>query len=209
MNIKILRMTEDSLGLISTAYRLCYNSTPKDKKEEMKFIAACIKNGHESPLEHCSVTFLVDEISRTCSHQIVRHRIASYTQESQRYVSALQNGYIIPFEIAKVSKYRKAYQDFMRQSTRFYQELVAQGFKKEDARFILPQGIGTRLLVTMNMRELRHFLDLRLDRKAQWEIRGVALDVLLGILKREPNLFCVFGDIVIKYKLETKIFLDK
>ena len=200
MDIQLLRVTQNPFVLISGAYRLCYASMPKDNfDDEAKFIEACIRNRHTSPLEHCSATFLVTGISRTCSHQLVRHRIASYTQESQRYVDSKGSSYTIP---GSVNQHKELCEQFQRALTLCeltYNDLVAAGVKKEDARFILPQAIQTKIMVTMNFRALRNFLDLRLDKHAQWEIRSLAFEMLNQLLKFAPEIECVFKDLIIKH----------
>lgn len=201
MNIEILALTKDSFDLISKAYRLCYASMPKeDPDEEEKFIQACIKNKHTSPLEHASVTFLISGISRTCSHQLVRHRIASYTQESQRYVDAKGSTYTIPESIASNKEKLQSFKTSLTMAEVVYNDLVSAGIKKEDARFILPQAIQTKIMITMNFRALRNFLILRLDKRAQWEIRNMAKGMLYALCERDSlNTYPIFRDIMEEY----------
>ena len=200
MMVEVLSVTEKSFKLISQAYRLCYNSAPKNYPDEQKFVKACIKNGHESPLEHASATFLISGISRTCSHQLVRHRLASYTQESQRYVDSTGAAYTIPGSIRwGKSNLLEQYQRALTLCELTYKDLVAAGVKKEDARFVLPQAIQTKIMVTMNFRELRHFFDLRLDKRAQWEIRKVAENMLETLVNAAPEVDPIFDDLARKY----------
>jgi thymidylate synthase (FAD) len=157
--------------------------------------------GHESVTEHASFTFGVEGISRAASHQLVRHRIASYSQQSQRYV-ATAFGYVTPAALLHegwranrrgTSGLAKAYRDHMEASSRLYERLLAEGIPAEDARFVLPNATETRLLVTMNARELNHFFALRTCRRAQWEIREVAVEMLRLAREKAPLLFARSG----------------
>lgn len=197
MKVELLRLTERPLNLISEAYRICYASAPKDDPaEENKFIKACIRNQHTSPLEHAVATFLISGISRPCSQQIERHRIASYTQESQRYVNAENATFITPNSIFNSDGF-EMYVDFLKQSKRIYSCLVKNGVKKEDARFVLPQAITTKMMMTINFRALRNFLNLRLDVHAQWEVRKVAAMMVAELSNVSPELVdTIFGDIL-------------
>lgn len=197
MKVELLRLTERPLNLISEAYRICYASAPKDNpEEENKFIKACIRNGHTSPLEHAAATFLISGISRPCSQQIERHRIASYTQESQRYVNAENATFIMPNSIFDSEGF-ETYVDFLEQSKRLYSCLVKNGVKKEDARFVLPQAVTTKMMMTINFRSLRNLLNLRLDVHAQWEIRRVAAMMVAELSNVSPELVdTIFGDIL-------------
>jgi thymidylate synthase (FAD) len=144
-------------------------------------------------LRHFSFTFLVDGISRACSHQLVRHRPASYSQQSQRYVSMENFPYVKPksLEGVRVSVEGKDYNydDLMELLGKVYSKFVEAGAPKEDARFILPNACATRVLFTMNGEELVHFLRLRTCSRAQWEIRKMAIKMLVELRKRFPELF--------------------
>lgn len=197
MKVELLRLTERPLNLISEAYRICYASAPKDDpEEENKFIKACIRNQHTSPLEHAAATFLISDISRPCSQQIERHRIASYTQESQRYVNAENATFIMPNSVLSSQGY-EVYVDFLKQAQYIYSCLVKNGVKKEDARFVLPQAVTTKMMMTINFRALRNFLNLRLDVHAQWEVRQVAAMMVAELSNVSPELVdTIFGDIL-------------
>jgi thymidylate synthase (FAD) len=145
------------------------------------------KLGHESVFEHASFTFLIEGISRVCSHQLVRHRIASYTQQSQRYVP-LDPQFIIP-ESIKNSEFYNDFVNILNQSRELYKRMIQNKINKEDARFILPQAVETKIIVTMNGRELRHFISLRAEKDAQWEIRNLAREMLKQAYKVAPILF--------------------
>lgn len=153
--------------------------------------------GHASVLEHVVFTFGVEGISRAASHQLVRHRIASYSQQSQRYVTA-DFGYVTPGTIGEADGRRgkkgdaglaAQFHDHMERSAALYAKLVEGGIPAEDARFVLPNASETRILVTMNARELHHFFALRLCRRAQWEIREAALRMFRLAAGHAPLLF--------------------
>lgn len=188
MKVTVLSFTIDPEHVIAEAGRICYRSSGKD---DGKFVKARIKDGHESIIEHASITFVISEISRACSHQIVRHRLASYSQESQRYVDMADAGFVLPPSIENnendfVMLYWKAAMDYMAD---IYKRLREIGVNKEDARYILPNATATRLVVTMNFRELRHFIKVRCSKAAQWEIRDVAMEMLDIAYTIAPNVF--------------------
>ncbi len=194
MNVVLLQCTPEPERLVALAARLCYSaSTIADLTEDVSrrdvrtLVRRVLSMGHESVLEHATFTFGVEGISRAASHQLVRHRIASYSQQSQRYVSA-DFGYVAPATVARGRTLGK-YERHMRQSAALYREMLEAGVPAEDARFVLPNATETKILVTMNARELRHFFALRACRRAQWEIRGLAL-AMLGLAKEKaPLLF--------------------
>lgn len=174
MQVTITNYTPDSIHHISRSAALCYGK--EDDKPSR--VLNCVRMGHESILEHASVSFTVDGISRACSHQLVRHRMASYCQESQRYCKYDLNGddwYVVPPSIADGDQdYLDLFKWRACVSGAVYVDMIANGIKPEDARYLLPEATKTRIAVTMNWRELFHFLDLRTDRAAQWEIRDMA-----------------------------------
>lgn len=204
MKVTLLRMTKNPFDLISQAYRICYRSMPYKKDKEKEFIKKCIEREHTSPMEHCYVTFLVEGISRPTSQQLERHRIASYTQESQRYVSAEEATYLIPASIVKNKKLCRQYQHGLNMCAAVYANLVAGGIRKEDARFILPQAVETRLMFSMNFRALRNLFKLRLDMNAQWEIRALAAELYRQMMKKDRDTVVFFGDIWRKYRNEMR-----
>jgi len=162
------------------------------------FIKRLINNGHESVLEHASFTFYMSGISRVCSHQLVRHRIASYSQRSQRYGKGSFD-FVIPESIAKSERLFERYLGFADVSADTYYDLCSEGVPPEDARYVLVQGVTTGLIVTMNVRELRHFFNLRLSPDAHWEIRKLARMMLEEVMKVSPSFF---EDIYIKFTKE-------
>jgi thymidylate synthase (FAD) len=178
--------------LIEHAGRACYRSEPRGNAGD--FIRRRVQEGHESIIEHASATFDISGISRACSHQLVRHRIASYSQESQRYVDMADPEFVVPPAVAKDPAAAAAFQRFCDTVSGAYEELRSLGIRKEDARFLLPNAAATRIVVTMNFRSWRHFIKLRgLDPGAQWEIREVAYRVLDALYEQAPS---VFGDLV-------------
>ncbi|MGD9048251.1 MAG: FAD-dependent thymidylate synthase, partial [Anaerolineae bacterium] len=162
--------------LLEHAGRACYRSEPKGRPG--KFLQARIREGHESIIEHANVTFEITGISRACSHQLVRHRLASYSQESQRYVDMAAPEFVIPPSVADNPQARAIWDEFMDQVSDTYRRLRELGTRKEDARFVLPNATATRIIVTMNFRSLRHLISVRCDKAAQWEIRALALEML-------------------------------
>jgi thymidylate synthase (FAD) len=189
MKIELLSYTPAGEYLIERAARVCYRSDPTPKSESGALIRKCIRRGHESVIEHANATFLIEGISRACSHQIVRHRLASYSQESQRYVLMNEIEFVVPVSIAINKKALEIYTKFLGASQMAYLELKALEIPKEDARFVLPNATPTRIVMTANLREYRHFIKVRYAPAAQWEIQRVA-DVILDFLNEIfPNVF--------------------
>lgn len=171
---------EELTEKIEIAGRVCYQSEPKGDPE--KFIRMIIKRGHESVLEHGSLTFKV-RTNRAIANEIVRHRLASYSQESTRYVK------YDDIEFIPGDRLGGSYaEDMMTRIEEAYNFLIGQEFKPEEARDILPNATATTLVMTMNFRELRHFLKLRLDRAAHPQIRELA-GMILDILKEKYPVF--------------------
>ncbi len=153
--------------------------------------------GKEELLRHSSFTFLVDGISRACSHQLVRHRPASYSQQSQRYVAMRNFPFVEPETVrgvkVEVDDKELSFKEVMKLIGKFYQGLVEKRVPKEDARFVLPNACTTRIVFTMNGEELVHFLRLRTCSRAQWEIREMAIAMLRILRNRFPGLFDSVG----------------
>ncbi|NJE84634.1 FAD-dependent thymidylate synthase [Thermococcus sp. CX2] len=145
--------------------------------------------GHESILEHAVLTFSIEGISRITSHQLVRHRIASYTQQSQRYIKLnpenVEETFVIPESVKERPELYEKWKEFMKRAIELYEESYSEGVHQEDARFILPQAVKTKIVVTMNLRELKHFFGLRACERSQWEIREVAWKMLKEIAKND------------------------
>lgn len=193
MEVELIAVTRYLRGggtpeeLLEHAGRVCYRS--EKRGEAGNFLQARIREGHESLIEHASLTFEISGLSRAASHQLVRHRLASYSQESQRYVSLSDPDFVVPPSIAGNPAAMQVWDDLTRRMKEAYQDLRALGIKKEDARFLLPNATATRLVVTMNVRELRHFFRVRCDRAAQWEIRALAREMLKLAYQVAPSVF--------------------
>ena len=184
--------------IIEYAGRVCYRSTER-MGHSPDFLAARIREGHEDIIEHASATFLVEGISRACSHQLVRHRIASFSQESQRYTDLGDNAeFVIPEAIASSPEARQLWESLLGNIEETYREFRNLSIRKEDARFLLPNATATRLVLSMNYRSLRHFFKLRCEKAAQWEIQQVAREMLRLVYPTTPSLF---QDIVEFYDL--------
>ena len=200
MHVEIIGVTgftgsdDGAEALVEYAGRACYRSEPKGQPG--KFLRARIREGHESIIEHSSVTFEISGISRACSHQLVRHRIASYSQESQRYIDMSAPEFVVPPSIAQDPEAQAIWDEFMETVADTYHRLRELGARKEDARFVLPNATTTRIIVTMNFRSLRHLFSVRCDKAAQWEIRELALEMLRQVHELAPS---VFGDLYERY----------
>ena len=183
------------------AAKICYAKDVSIKKLQKKindndvsaFITKLLESGHESPFEHISFTFGIEGISRACSHQLVRHRMASFSQRSQRYCFEDGFNYIEPEDINENENEDKFFRDFMRHSKEVYSKLIDKGVKPEDARMVLPNACETKIIVTMNARELLHFFKLRCCKRAQKEIREVAFMMKNICRKVAPNVFQYAG----------------
>ena len=194
---KLISHTPEPEKVISIAAKLCYSKSDVDGlvtgvltgNDTEKFIDKLKGMGHESPLEHVSFTFAIEGVSRTLTHQLVRHRIASYSQKSQRYVSENNFEYIIPPSIARDSQAKEKFENLMCTIRQAYNELVNMNIPKEDARYVLPNATETKIIVTMNARSLFNFFSLRCCTHAQWEIRQLANLMLAEVQKVAPILF--------------------
>jgi thymidylate synthase (FAD) len=207
MKVELIAVTQYLGGdgtpeaLIEHAGRVCYRS--ESRGNPAAFLRARLREGHESIIEHASATFEISGISRACSHQLVRHRLASYSQESQRYVDMSDPDRVVPDAIRASPEAYGVWSSFVDQVKDIYSELRGLGIRKEDARFVLPNAAETRIVMTMNFRELRHFFRLRLAPEAQWEIRHVALEVLKQLAPHAPT---VFGDMLAEVQDKYPVF---
>ncbi len=196
-NVRLLRFTPEPEKTIAFAAKLCYTASDIDGLEEKvsgqnhkKFIEKILKLGHLSVLEHVSFTFGIEGISRATTHQLVRHRLASYSQQSQRYVSFKENlEYIIPPNIDSRPELKKRFKGMMNRIFDMYKGFIDDNIPAEDARYILPNAAATKIIVTMNARELLHFFTLRCCERAQWEIRLMAKKMLVLARKVAPVIF--------------------
>ena len=190
--VELLAITPDAEKLIEEAGRTCYLSLSKiTENSSDNFIRAAVRRGHESILEHASATFKISGASRSFTHQLVRHRLASFSQQSQRYVEESEFNYIVPPSIASDPEALKVFRDYMETAREVYSRLREKGMLKEDARFVLPNALESQIVFSANFRELRHVFALRLEKAAQWEIRLVCLEMLKIMQKKAPM---VFGD---------------
>jgi thymidylate synthase (FAD) len=197
LKVKLLRHTADAELLCGTAAlttikkgkpsQILEKMDRETAKDKIKIVTGY---GHASVIEHASFTFSIEDVSRAMTHQLVRHRIASYTQQSQRYVTYdTVEKYVTPQNIANNKEAKRIYDDTLERISETYQELLKLGIPKEDARFILPNAAKTNIIVTMNARELRHFFNLRCCARAQWEIREAATEMFKQAKKAAPVLF--------------------
>ena len=217
MKVSILAHTPNIENVIASSGRLCYSKVGANellqkhsKEDNERFIKMLADMGHHSPLEHVSFTFAVEGVSRALTHQLVRHRIASYSQQSQRYVNLDKTfDYIMPPSIEKNEVTTTVFENAMKDIKRYYDYLVdsleesyiSNGMNKreankkaiEDARYVLPNACETKIVFTMNVRTLLHFFEKRCCSRAQWEIRNLANEMLRQCKEISPILFSSAG----------------
>ncbi|MBR5734061.1 MAG: FAD-dependent thymidylate synthase [Desulfovibrionaceae bacterium] len=209
VSVTLLAHTPDPLALVYAAFRQCYfagsvaDMWPRllkgeiSRQKQAELVDRVMASGHTSPIEHVSFTFALSGVSRALTHQLVRHRIASYSQQSQRYVDATDFDYVIPPKIAANPEARKLFTACMAQVGEAYtalkQLLEEGGSAKEDARFVLPQAAASRIVVTMNCRSLLNFFEHRTCMRAQWEIRDAAGKMLAICRDVLPEIFTAAG----------------
>lgn len=202
LKVALLRHTADMQELVALAARLCYSRADVDtlkkridEKDQTAFIRRIMDMGHDSILEHASFTFAVEGVSRICLAQLTRHRIASFSVQSQRYVSYAGGfSYVVPPRIQAlggeaVAEYQRQMSEMQAWYEGWQQKLGEGEHSNEDARFVLPGACETRLVMTMNVRELHHFFALRMCNRAQWEIRAMAREMFRLCLQAAPLLF--------------------
>ena len=196
MKVRLVKYTPEPEKTVAMAARLCYSASDIDTlQEEMtpekveRLLNIVGSNGHTSTFEHVSFTFAIEGVSRALSHQLVRHRIASYSQQSQRYVKSSKLGYIIPKAIQDNKKAKEEFHALMKTIQATYDYFVELGISKEDSLFVLPNATETKIIVTMNARELLNFFRVRCCTRAQWEIRQMANLMLEEAKKVAPLLF--------------------
>ena len=194
MIVKIESATANPIEVISKAAGTCYGKHDVSCKR----LHSCYNAGHMSVFEHASVTFYVEGISRACSHQLVRHRLASFCQESQRYCMVdftKDDWFVIPPSCIELQNYEES----MWKCAKMYTNAILAGVKREDARYLLPEATKTAITVTMNCRELFHFLDMRQQKAAQWEICDLANEIEAQLLDlpqwREIMLIRITGTV--------------
>lgn len=195
--VKLISKPNNLLKTIYTACRTCYSAdtpiniydTADDEEKMLKLISRVISSGHYSTIEHIQISFAISNVSRACTHQLVRHRHMSFSQKSQRYVKEKgQFDYIIPPTIEKNSELKEKFEQFMSDISNKYQEFVEAGIPAEDARFVLPNATASSMVASLNLREMIHLANLRLCSRAQYEIRTLVKMMCDELSKQEPWL---------------------
>ncbi len=220
MNVKLLAYTPAPERTVACAAKLCYAAADIDTvmdgltdEKAGSFLDMLTEIGHESPIEHASFTFGIEGVSRSLLAQITRHRLASYSVQSQRYVKESSFEFVVPPEIAAMPEARREFLMAMEEDQRHYErltellqrkhetEFLAEGLDEkearrkaekkaiEDARFVLPNACATKLICTMNARSLMNFFTHRCCNRAQWEIRELAVEMLKLVREAAPNMF--------------------
>lgn len=184
MDVKLIRYTTEAEALCGEAAAICTDYHDGDRA-----LCGALSSDHESVIEHASFTFRVEGVSRALLAQITRHRLASFSVQSQRYVDMSAMPYVVPPSIYEDRELLEAYTDLMDRIKGFYAAAVDAGVPAEDARFALPNACCTQFVMTMNARELRHFFSLRCCNRAQWEIRELADRMLRLCKEAAPGLF--------------------
>lgn len=224
LKVKLIAHSPDPEQVVAVAARLCYSPATIDEVSEQltpdktaKFVEMLGDLGHDSPVEHATFTFGIEGVSRSLLAEITRHRIASFSVQSQRYVTENHFSYVVPPEIAALPQAAEEFERAMDEDQRHYERLaellrekhtaayIAEGLTPEaaakaaekraieDARFVLPNACTTKILMTMNVRSLRNFFRLRCCNRAQWEIRSLATEMLRLCLEVAPHLFAKAG----------------
>ena len=195
--VKLISKPNNLLKTIYTACRTCYSAdtpiniydTADDEEKMLKLISRVISSGHYSSIEHIQISFAISNVSRACTHQLVRHRHMSFSQKSQRYVKEKgQFDYIIPPTIEKNPELKEKFEQFMSDISNKYQEFVEAGIPAEDARFVLPNATASSMVASLNLREMIHLANLRLCSRAQYEIRTLVKMMCDELSKQEPWL---------------------
>lgn len=203
MDVVLLRFTPDPDHLVALAARRCYSSLAAGtiserlgEEEVERLLGFLRRRNHLSPFEHVSFTFSVGGVSRALSHQLVRHRIASYSQESQRYVEYAKLKrlpFVTPPKINAKPEAERIFSEAAEATLLAYQKLLDLGIPAEDARYIFPNAIETKLVFTLNARSLFNFFEQRICLKAQWEIRQLAVAMLREVRRVAPKVFATAG----------------
>ncbi len=200
MQVLLISHTPEAERLVAAAARLCYAEAPPEDllasmtDEEIRaFLGQLLRMEHFSPFEHASFTFAVSDVSRALTHELVRHRIASYSQRSQRHLNESGFTFITPPSITQNPQASRVFAGALETLAQGYAELLRLGISREDARFLLPNACVSRILVTMNARSLHNFFALRCCARAQWEIRELARQMLALAREAAPGLFLLAG----------------
>lgn len=196
IKVKLVRHTPDPERTVSMSARLCYSPIGAEELEEKitdaqaaNLVRRLVSMGHGSTLEHVTFTFAIEGVSRALTHQLVRHRIASYSQQSQRYVKERDFEVIVPPSVAARPAAKEKFERLMTNIQGLYNELVAMGVQAEDARYILPNATETKIICTFNARSLLNFFEHHCCMRAQWEIRQLANLMLAEVRKVAPIIF--------------------
>ena len=193
MIVKLLAYTQNADAICAAAGNSCYSERPsyeivEDINSE-RVLSRIVGMGHHSVIEHAVFTFSVEGVSRALTHQLVRHRVASFSQQSQRYVSLTEPTYVTPHTVEGDEEARRVFDETMDAIWKAYSKLEGMGIPAEDARYLLPNGCTTNITITMNARELLHFFSLRCCNRAQWEIREMADRMLELCMEVSPVIF--------------------
>lgn len=186
MKVTLVGYTDEWVA--NKATQRCRSGKPYAELGDKNVLDHALGSGHDSVLEFVDYTFAIDGISRACSHQLVRHRMASYEQTSQRHVNMDGFQYIMPISIQNDVESENEYKQLMNCIASFYKDMVNAGIPEEDARYILPNACATNLVMKINARSLKNFLSLRMCNKAQWEIRELADEMYKLVCKCTPQV---------------------
>lgn len=193
MIVKLLAYTQNADAICAAAGNSCYSERPSfeiaEDIDSEKVLSRIVGMGHHSVIEHAVFTFSVEGVSRALTHQLVRHRVASFSQQSQRYVSMKSPTYVTPHTVGADDEARRIFDETMSAIWDAYSRLEEMGIPAEDARYLLPNGCTTNITITMNARELLHFFSLRCCNRAQWEIRELADRMLELCTEVSPVIF--------------------
>jgi thymidylate synthase (FAD) len=195
MRVRLLTFTPEPEKIAAAAARSCKSRKDaaellKDEGERLpRVLRTCVEMGHTSVLEHAVFTFSISGVSRACTHELVRHRIASYSQQSQRSVRVEKSDYVVPPTIEGRQEAEAVYREAIARAMEAYGRLAEMGIPLEDARYVLPNATYTNIVVTMNARSLLNFFELRCCMKAQWEIRKLANEMLRLVREVAPAIF--------------------
>jgi thymidylate synthase (FAD) len=198
MKVELLAHTPDPEKVVCFSANLCYSKSTLaqtvekfyEPKARAMLLRLLVEKGHFSPFEHVSFTFGISGVSRVTTHQLVRHRIASYSQQSQRYVELGEKNFdFVEPEAIKRSQLHQAFVDHLEASRRLYRQLMEAGIHQEDARYVLPSAVSSNIIATFNARSLFNFFELRCCYHAQEEIRRLAFRMLALVRQVAPEIF--------------------
>lgn len=190
MKVELLAITPNAERVIEEAGRTCYLSFDKMGEDtHKKFIRMIIRSGHHSVLEHAYATFRIKGGSRSFTHQLVRHRLCAFSQQSQRYVDESNFSVVMPKTIENNKEAKTLFENFINNAKEVYIRIQSLGINREDARFVLPNAIESEIVISANFREFRHIFKERCSKAAQWEIREIAIEMLKIMKGHAPTVF--------------------